>query len=87
MREDVYVLGLAPEPDALIRALTVVARLPGRIAALAHRDGATRLEMAGLTAEFGQLLAQRLSALPCVAALHYLPGHGPADVALAKVAS
>lgn len=86
-RVDVYVLRLAAEPDALVRALTVVARTPGAILSLAHVEASTRLEMRDLTPEFARLLAERLRALPCVSALHYLPGHGPAADALDKVAS
>jgi hypothetical protein len=86
-RVDLYVLQLAPDPDALVRALTVVARLPGGILSLAHVAASTRLEMCGLTPEFAALLAERLRALPCVNGVHYLPGHGPAAEALDKVAS
>ncbi|WP_309091880.1 hypothetical protein [Phenylobacterium sp.] len=86
-RVDIYVLRLAPEPDALVRVLTVAARLPGAIRSLSHVEAYTRLEMRGLTFEFGQLLAARLRALPCVSALHYLEGHGPAAQTLDKVAS
>lgn len=86
-RVDIYVLQLAPEPDALVRALTVVARLPGAILSLAYVEASTRLEMRDLTPAFARLLAERLRALPCVRSVHYLPGHGPAAEALDKVAS
>ena len=86
-RVDIYVLRLAPDADALVRVLTVVARLPGQVLSLAHVEASTRLEIRGLTPEFAELLAARLRALPCVAGLHYLPGHGPASQALDKVAS
>lgn len=86
-RVDIYVLRLAPDPDALVRVLTVVARLPAAILSLAHVETSTRLEMRGLTPEFATLLAERLRGLPCVAAVHYLPGHGPASQALDMVAS
>ena len=86
-RVDIYVLQLAPEPDALVRALTVVARLPGSILSLAHVAASTRLEMQDLTPAFASLLAQRLRTLPCVNGVHYLPGHGPAAEALDMVAS
>lgn len=84
---DLYVLQLAADADALVRVLTVVARLPGAILSLSHVQASTRLEMCGLTTEFAHLLSERLRALPCVVSLHYLPGHGPASQALDKVAS
>lgn len=86
-RVDIYVLRLAPDPDALVRVLTVVARLPAAILSLAHVDASTRLEMRGLTPESAALLAQRLRGLPCVSSVHYPSGHGPASQALDMVAS
>lgn len=86
-RADLYVLKLAPEPDALLRMLTVVARLPGSILSVTHVETSTRLEMHGLTRVFADLLAERLRTMPCVTSLHYLPGHGPDEAVLDKVAS
>jgi len=87
MRRDVYLMLLPPGTDALVRALTVVARMPGEIARLTHADGSARLEMRGLSLEAGQLLAARLRALPCVTGFHYLPGRGPAAAAPDRLAS
>lgn len=70
MAELCFELRLAPEPDALVRVLTMLAVRQAQITDLRHARGfATRLYIEGLDQPTAETVRRRLEGMPCVEAV------------------